>query len=75
MKLINYTSPRLLLAEEGKHIRDINDIYTAEHIDEEGNIISEHFPHYSTVIFPGVQIQTLEQAMELYIEEDINQEN
>lgn len=75
MKLINYTSPRLLLAEEGKHIKDINDVYIPEHEDEEGHIVPEHFPYYSTVIFPGVQIQTLEQAMELYVEEDIEEEN
>lgn len=71
MKLINYTNPRLLVADEGKHIRDVNDIYIAEHEDENGVIISEHYPYYATVIFPGIQIQTLEQVKELYIEEDI----
>lgn len=71
MKLINYTNPRLLVADEGKHIRDVNDIYIAEHEDEGGVIIPEHYPYYATVIFPGIQIQTLEQVKELYIEEDI----
>lgn len=71
MKLINYTTPRILIADEGKHFRDKNDVYVEEHIDEEGNIIPEHFPYYMTMCFPGAQIQTIEQAEEIYIEEDI----
>lgn len=76
MVLINHTQPRLLLADEGKHIRDINDVYVPEHEDEETHeIIPEHIPYYATVIFPGIQIQTLEQAEELYVEEVIGEEN
>ena len=71
MKLINYTNPRLLVADEGKHIRAINDVYQAEYVDGDGNTIPEHKPYYATVIFPGIQIQTLEYAKELYVEEDI----
>jgi len=75
MKLITYTNPRLLLADEGKHIRDKNDIYVAEHVGDDGVQIPEHFPYYATVLFPGIQIQTLEQAEELYVEEDIEAQN
>ena len=72
MQLLTYTSPRLLLASKGKHIREINDVYIAPVLDEAGNIIEEeHKPLYSTVIFPGAQIETLAQAKKLYIEEDI----
>jgi len=72
MQLLTYTSPRLLLASKGKHIREITDVYTAPVYDEAGNIIEEeHKPLYSTVIFPGSQIETLAQAKKLYIEEDI----
>ena len=75
MVLINHTQPRLLLAEEGKHIRAINDVYVPEHEDEETHeIIPEHIPYYATVIFPGVQIQTMEQVQELYVEELIEGE-
>lgn len=71
MRLINYTTPRLLVADEGKHIRDKNDVYIAEHKNDEGDLVPEHVPYFSTVIFPGAQIQTIEQAQELYTEEEI----
>ena len=71
MKLINYTTPRILIADEGKHFRDKNDVYKEAYIDENGNKIEEHFPYYMTMCFPGIQIQKLEQAEEIYIEEDI----
>ena len=73
MQLINHTQPRMLIADEGKHIRDINDVYVPEHTDEEGNIVPEHFPYYATVIFVGEQLQTMEQCEELYIEEKIEE--
>lgn len=71
MKLINYTNPRILIANEGKHFRDKNDVYVPQHIDEQGNVIPEHIPYYMTMCFPGIQIQTIEDANELYVEEDI----
>lgn len=72
MQLITHTNPRILIPDEGKHIRSKNDVYTAEYVDEGGNVVPEHFPHYSTVIFPAVQIDTLEKAMEIYVEENID---
>lgn len=74
MKLINYTKPKILIADEGKHFRDKNDVYKEAYIDEEGNEIEEHFPYYMTMCFPGTQIETLEQALELYVEEEIGVE-
>lgn len=71
MRLITHTQPRILIADEGKKIRSKNDVYEEEHTDEDGNVIPEHFPHYATVIFPAKQIDTLEKAMEIYIEEEI----
>ena len=71
MQFINYTNPKLLIAEEGKRIRSINDVYTPEEKDEQGNVITpEHIPYYSTLIFLGSQIETLEQCKELYVEEE-----
>lgn len=71
MQFINHTNPKLLIAEEGKKIRGINDVYTPAKYDEQGNIIEpEHTPYYSTLIFLGSQIETLEQCKELYIEEE-----
>ena len=68
MKLFSYTKPKMIVAEEGKMIREINDVYVPEHIDEEGNLVPEHIPHYSTTIFVPDSF-TEEQMNELYIEE------
>lgn len=71
MQFISHTIPKLLIAEEGKKIRGINDVYTPAKYDEQGNIIEpEHIPYYSTLIFLGSQIETLEQCKELYVEEE-----
>lgn len=69
MQIILHTQPKLLIADKGKMLRDINDIYIPEHYDEYGNFVEEHKPYYSSVIFLGVQITSLEQAQELYVEE------
>lgn len=69
MQIIKRSELRLLLADEGKHIRSINDVYVPEHEDEEGNIIPEHFPNYAEMIFLGVQVDETK-IDELYIEEN-----
>ena len=68
MQVITRGNLRLLLSDEGKHIRAISDIYEAEHEDEEGNIIPEHFPNYSEIIFLGKQVDETK-LNELYVEE------
>ena len=70
MKLFSYTKPKMIVADERKHIRDKQDVYVPEHKDEEGNIVPEHFPHYSTTIFVPDDF-TEEQMNELYVEETI----
>ena len=70
MILFNYTKPKMIVADEGKHIRDKQDVYVPEYKDEEGNLIPEHFPHYSTTIFVPDNF-TEEQMNELYVEETI----
>ena len=74
MQYIGYSNPKLLIADEDKTIRDINDVYVAEHYDEEGNLVPEHKPYYSSVIFLGEQINSLEECKELYVEEEIEKE-
>lgn len=70
MQVIVRGDLRLLLADEGKHIRDINDVYVPEHIDEEtGELISEHFPDYAEMMFLGRQVD-ITKIEELYVEED-----
>jgi hypothetical protein len=69
MILFDYTKPKMIVADKGKHIRSKNDIYVAEHTDEEGNSVPEHTPYYSTTIFVPDSF-TEEQMNELYIEEE-----
>jgi hypothetical protein len=70
MILFDYTKPKMIVAEKGKHIRGINDVYVAEHKDEEGNIVPEYIPQYATTIFVPDSF-TEEQMNELYVEEEI----
>ena len=71
MQLINWTKPKMIISDEGKWIRDVNDVYVAEHIDEQtGELIPEKIPHYSTTIFVPDDF-TEEQMNELYVEETI----
>ena len=69
MKLFTYTRPKMIVADEGKRIRDINDVYVPEHIDENGHLIMEHKSYYATTIFVPDNF-TEEQMNELYIEEN-----
>lgn len=71
MIFFNYTKPKMIVSSEGKHIRDKNDVYEPEHTDEEGNVVPEHFPYYSTTIFVPDSF-TEEQMNEQYVEEPID---
>ena len=73
MVYFDWTQPKMIVADKGKHIRGINDVYVPEHIDEEGNVVEEHFPYYTTVIFVP-DSYTEEQMNEEYIEESIEKE-
>lgn len=70
MQLIEHTRPKMIISEVGKMIRSVDDIYVAEHYDEEGNLIPEKFPYYSTTIFVPDNF-TEEQMNELYVEEEV----
>lgn len=70
MTLFDYTQPKMIVADKGKQIRSVDDVYMPEHIDEEGNAIPEHFPYYATTIFVPDDF-TEEQMNELYVEEEI----
>lgn len=73
MTLFNYTKPKMIVSSEGKWIRDVNDVYVAEHTDEQtGELIPEKTPHYSTTIFVPDNF-TEEQMNELYVEEEIKE--
>lgn len=71
MKLFSYTKPKMIVSDEGKHIRSVDDIYSPAKYDEQGNLIApEHKPYYSTTIFVPDNF-TEEQMNDLYIEEDV----
>ena len=65
MIYFSYTTPKMLIAEEGKKIRAVNDVYVPATETEE-----EHKPYYTDVIFLADGI-TEEQALEMYVEEEI----
>lgn len=74
MKLIQKGKLRVLEAEKGYHFRDINDEYVPEHIDPEtGETIPEHEIYWMTECYPGIQIQTLEDAEKIFVEEKISE--
>lgn len=66
MKIIkNDNGKKILIADEGKHIRDINDVYIPATEDAE-----EYIPYYTTTIYLADNFdETL--LHELYIEENI----
>ena len=70
MILFDYTKPKMIVADKGKHIRNKTDVYTPERIDENGQVIEEHIPAYSIILF--VPDDTTEEMMnELYVEEEV----
>lgn len=65
MTLFDYTKPKMIVADKGKHIRSVDDVYFKDEETEE-----EHFPYYSTTIFVPDTF-TEEMMNELYVEEEI----
>lgn len=70
MKIIEDIKFNRLVADEGKHIRDINDIYIPGHYNERGDWEEEHIPYYFTLAYIPKKI-TEEMLDSLYIEESI----
>lgn len=70
MVLLKHTQPNMIISEEGKHIRQVDDVYVEAYTDEEGNYVEAHEPYYATVIFVPDSF-TEEQMNELYVEEEI----
>lgn len=68
MKIITNKIPHRIVADDGKLLRDKNDVYTPATTDENGNEIAEHIPYTTDVIFLPSSI-TEEKAKELYVEE------
>lgn len=67
MEIRKYGNRKILIADENKRIRDINDVYVEATESE-----PEHIPHYSSVIFLADNFDETK-LEELYIEEDIEE--
>lgn len=65
MEIRKYGNKKILIADENKQIRDINDIYTSATETEE-----EHKPYYTSVIFLADNFDD-SKLNELYVEEEI----
>lgn len=65
MEIRNYGKKKILIADENKQIRDINDVYVPATETEE-----EHKPYYTSVIFLADNFDD-SKLNELYVEEDI----
>lgn len=69
MIYFNHTKPKMLVAGKGMVLREKNDTYKEEYVDENGNKVEEHIPYRTTTIFLPDSI-TEEQAREMYVEEE-----
>lgn len=67
MEIRKYGSKKILIADENKHIRDINDVYKAATETEQ-----EHKPYYATIIFLADNFDD-SKLNELYIEEEMKE--
>lgn len=70
MQVILHTTPAMVIADKGKKLRDKNDEYKEAYTDEDGNLVGEHLPHYTDVVFIPNSL-TEEEVKELYTEEKI----
>lgn len=68
MQIIETEKMKKIIADEGKQIRAVNDVYQKAHIDEQGNQIEEHFPYYTSLIYLPKSISN-EEIEKMYIEE------
>lgn len=65
MEIRKYGEKKILIADENKQIRDINDVYVPATETEE-----EHKPYYTSVIFLADNFDD-SKLNELYVEEEI----
>lgn len=65
MEIRKYGNKKILIADENKHIRDINDVYTPATETEE-----EYKPYYASIIFLADNFDE-NKLNDLYVEEEI----
>lgn len=67
MEIRKYGSKKILIADENKQIRDINDVYVPATETEE-----EHKPYYASIIFLADNFDD-SKLNELYVEEEMGE--
>lgn len=67
MEIRKYGSKKILIADENKQIRDINDVYVPATETEE-----EHKPYYASIIFLADNFED-SKLNELYVEEEMGE--
>ena len=67
MEIRKYGSKKILIADENKQIRDINDVYVPATETEE-----EHKPYYASIIFLADNFDE-SKLNELYVEEEMGE--
>lgn len=67
MEIRKYGSKKILIADENKQIRDINDVYVPATETEK-----EHKPYYATIIFLADNFDD-SKLNELYVEEEMGE--
>ena len=72
MQFFYYTEPKMIIADRGKKIRNKNDTYKKEYIDEYGMKVNEHIPYYTTTIFVSENFKK-EDMDKIYIEEEVDE--
>ena len=65
MEIRKYGNKKILIADNNKHMRDINDVYVPATETEE-----EHKPYYASIIFLADNFDD-SKLNELYVEEEI----
>lgn len=68
MEIRKYGNSKILIADENKKIRDINDVYTPATETEE-----EHVPYYAAIIFLADNFDD-SKLNEIYVEEEMEAE-
>lgn len=68
MRIIETNLFKKLIADEGKQLKSIDDVYKEAYIDEEGNEVEEHIPSYSTTIFLPKNVRN-DEIFKIYVEE------
>ena len=67
MEIRRYGKKKVLIADENKHIRDVNDVYIPATEMEK-----EHKPYYATIIFLEDNFDD-SKLHELYVEEEMGE--